>query len=422
MKDLTGKLRQLEIRFARAEPIVKAFLPEERRFERLHREAGELQKRWPDPAGRPPLFGALLGVKDIYHVDGFETHAGSKLPAGELGGVEAVSVTQLKNAGALIVGKTVTTEFAYFAPGPTRNPRNPDHTPGGSSSGSAAAVAACLCEIALGTQTIGSVNRPAAFCGVSGYKPSYDRISRAGIIPLSGSLDHAGLFAERLPLLERAAGILAGGWNPAGVVERPVLGVPTGPYLDRTEPEGLDQFRRGLAILEKAGFVVREIPALADFDLVYERHQRILAAEAARVHARWFARHADLYHEKTKDLILKGQAIDDRSLNEDLGAIPEFREGLTGLMEDRGIDAWITPSAPGPAPSGLESTGNPVMNLPWTQAGLPTLTIPCGVNDEGLPFGLQLVGGWFADEMLFARGILVEEAVLSYNQAQSTSI
>ncbi len=172
-------LDRVEALFAEREPEVRAFLPEEGRFDRLRREAAALEARWPDPERRPPLFGVLAGVKDIFHVDGFETGGGSRLPPEVLRGPEAASVTTLRAAGALILGKAVSTEFAYFAPGPTRNPWNPEHTPGGSSSGSAAAVGAGLAPLALGTQTIGSIIRPAAFCGAVGYKPSYERICAA---------------------------------------------------------------------------------------------------------------------------------------------------------------------------------------------------------------------------------------------------
>ncbi|HNQ95952.1 MAG TPA: amidase family protein, partial [Anaerolineales bacterium] len=163
---ITNYISQLQSLFDSREPEVLAFIPESNRFERLQKDAEELTKKFPDANNRPPLFGMTLGVKDIFHVNGFVTQAGSKLPSQDLQGNEATSVTKLKNAGALILGKTVTTEFAYFTPGPTCNPHNPSHTPGGSSSGSAAAVGAGLCDIALGTQTIGSVIRPAAFCGV----------------------------------------------------------------------------------------------------------------------------------------------------------------------------------------------------------------------------------------------------------------
>ncbi|HEY4590712.1 MAG TPA: amidase, partial [Thermoanaerobaculia bacterium] len=185
-------LEQLEARFAQREPSVRAFLLEPGRFKRLHREADEAFAAHPDPRSRGPLFGVPLGVKDVFHVDGLPTRAGSRLPPEELAGPEAGAVAQLRAKGALIAGKTFTTEFSYYAAGPTRNPHNPLHTPGGSSSGSAAAVAAGLCPAALGTQTIGSIIRPASYCGVVGFKPSFGRVSAEGLIPLSPSLDHVG--------------------------------------------------------------------------------------------------------------------------------------------------------------------------------------------------------------------------------------
>src|SRR5687768_9417567 len=169
---LLDYLAQLEARAAETDPAIEAMMPEPGRFERLQREAEALLARYPNPAERPALFGVPVGVKDILHVDGLVTRAGSKLPPEELQGPESAVVSALKQAGALILGKTVSTEFAYFGPGPTRNPHNPAHTPGGSSSGSAAAVGAGLAPLALGTQTIGSIIRPAAYCGVVGYKPS----------------------------------------------------------------------------------------------------------------------------------------------------------------------------------------------------------------------------------------------------------
>ena len=161
-------LDAVQARVEAREPSIQALLPEAGRFDRLRREARALADRYRDPSARPPLFGWLFGVKDIFHVDGWPTRAGSRLPESVLVGPEAESVARLKAAGALILGKTVTTEFAYFTPGPTRNPHNLEHTPGGSSSGSAAAVAAGYCPFALGTQTIGSIIRPAAFCGTIG--------------------------------------------------------------------------------------------------------------------------------------------------------------------------------------------------------------------------------------------------------------
>jgi Asp-tRNA(Asn)/Glu-tRNA(Gln) amidotransferase A subunit family amidase len=404
-----SELDQVEAQFEAREPSVLAFMPEAGRFDRLRREARALLERFPDAATRPPLFGVLVGVKDIFHVDGFPTTGGSRLPPTALAGAEAESVTLLKKAGTLILGKTVSTEFAYFAPGPTRNPHNPDHTPGGSSSGSAAAVGAGLCPLALGTQTIGSITRPAAFCGVVGYKPSYDRISRAGVIPLSPSLDHVGVFTAQVADAARAASVLCndwklegGSWRVESGGRRPVLGVPEGAYLDCATEEGFAHFRSVYERLALAGYEIKPIRAMNDYAEIRERHYLIVAAEAARVHAEWFARYGELYHPKTADLIRRGQSIVDAALAEALRGREKLRSELTALMDQHGIDLWIAPAAPGAAPRGLDSTGDPVMNLPWTHSGLPTLTLPSGVNAAGLPLGLQLAGRWYADEALLA--------------------
>src|SRR5215216_1966211 len=244
-------LAQIEARFMEREPSILAFLPEEDRFTRLNREADALVLNYPDLIKRPLLFGALVGVKDIFHVEGFNTQAGSRLPSDLLQGEEAKSVTRLKEAGALIFGKTVTTEFAYFSPGATRNPHNPEHTPGGSSSGSAAAVAAGFCHLALGTQTIGSIIRPASFCGVVGLKPNYDRISREGVIPLSPSLDHVGFFVPDVESAIDAARVLYRDWTePIEPEKKPRFAIPDGPYLQSVSPEGLAHFENVCKFLE----------------------------------------------------------------------------------------------------------------------------------------------------------------------------
>jgi Asp-tRNA(Asn)/Glu-tRNA(Gln) amidotransferase A subunit family amidase len=414
--DLLAYLRQLEDRFNEREPWVRAFLPEEGRFSRLRAEAKRLLELHPEPRHRPPLFGALVGVKDIFHVDGFPTSAGSQLPTGTLIGPEAESVKRLREAGALIVGKTVTTEFAYFAPGPTRNPHHPEHTPGGSSSGSAAAVAAGLCTMALGTQTIGSIVRPASFCGVVGYKPSYERVSRDGVIPLSPSLDHVGCFAWNVAGAELAASVLVSDWHSSSKALKPVLGVPKGPYLDKASPEALGHFLELQEIFREAGYRIKPVEILKDFEEISSRHQFILAAEAADVHAGWFGRYSHLYHDKTASLIQEGRKASKKALKSARLGRERLRGQLMAVMEDDGIDLWIAPGAPGAAPSGLDSTGDPIMNLPWTQAGLPALSLPSGLNAEGLPFGLQIVGRWQGDEDMFGWAWDLE-AVLDYEGA-----
>lgn len=409
---LPDYLAQLQAHFARREPQIRAFVPEEGRFDRLHREAQALERRYPQPEMRPPLYGAALGVKDIFHVSGLPTRAGSKLPESELQGGEAAVVTTLKKAGALVLGKTVTTEFAYFAPGPTRNPHNLAHTPGGSSSGSAAAVAAGLCPLALGTQTIGSVNRPAAFCGVVGFKPSYERISRDGVVPLSPSLDHVGLFTRDLFSMALAASLLLARWHPPEPprhAQNVALGIPSGPYLQRASAEGLAHFRTTCARLARAGFEIKDVPAMSDFEAIEARHTALMAAEAARVHEEWFAKFDHLYHPKTAALLTRGAMISAEEVAAAREGRARLRRELMDLMDSQGLAGWIAPAAPGTAPRGLDSTGDPVMNLPWTHSGLPSLTLPSGFDREGLPFGLQLVGPWMSDERLLALGAAVAD-------------
>ncbi len=421
-------LSQMEENFLTREPQVLAFVPEEGRFERLRREAAELEQRFPEPLSRPSLYGVPIGVKDIFHVDGFVTRAGSQLPPKELQGPEAASVTTLRRAGALVFGKSVTTEFAYFGPGPTRNPHNGNHTPGGSSSGSAAGVGAGFCPLAFGTQTIGSITRPAAFCGVVGFKPSYERISRAGVIPLSPSLDHIGIFVSQMAGVALVTGLLCRDWNaelsPSTTLTqprldggtsdaKPVLGVPEGPYLQRASTAGLAQFEQDTARLAQAGYEIRHVEAFTDFDEIYRRHNNTVAAEAARVHTGWYEQYHELYHSKTAELIERGKSIDDESLAKALAGRRELSTAISALMDADGIDLWISPSATGTAPAGLDSTGDPVMNLPWTHCGHPTLGLPTGPDKNGLPYGLQLAARSHKDEQLIVWGTQIEAVLVS---------
>ena len=399
---LTDSLRQVEARIAASEPSIEALVPEPGRFDRLRQEAEALLARYPDAEDRPPLFGVPVGVKDILHVEGFVTRAGSKLPPEELQGAESAAVTALKQAGALILGKTVSTEFAYFGPGPTRNPRNLGHTPGGSSSGSAAAVAAGFVPLALGTQTVGSIIRPAAFCGVVGYKPSHERVSREGVIPLSPSLDHVGTFTADVPGARLAASVLCAGWRPAAPARQPVLGIPDGPFLTYASEAALANFHDTVRMLASAGHTVVSVDVMPDFQEIGARHNLIVAAEAAQVHAPWFDRYRERYHPKTIDLVERGRKISGEALAAALLGRRQLRHELTHQMNVHGIDLWLSPAAPGPAPQGLESTGDPVMNFPWTHSGLPAVTVPSGVAAGGLPLGLQLTARWQADELLLA--------------------
>jgi Asp-tRNA(Asn)/Glu-tRNA(Gln) amidotransferase A subunit family amidase len=404
--DASGLLEYLDLveaRFGRFEPSIHSCMPEPGRFARLRAEAESLERRHAGAAPCPPLFGSLVGLKDIFRADGFPTQAGSRLPVEAFAGPEAECVSRLKNAGALVLGKTVTTEFALFSPGPTRNPHNPEHTPGGSSSGSAAAVAAGFCQLALGTQTIGSTIRPASFCGVVGFKPTYDRVSRAGVIPLAPSLDHVGILALDLKAARQAALILFESWKePTALPRRPRLGVPAGPYLQAASHEGLAFFATACRRLQDAGYEIEYVPLMSDFDEIRARNDLILCAEAAIAHADWFAEHGDLYSERFADVVRRGRSVAPPQLEGALAARDEFRAELEQAFVDNGVDLWICPATVGPAPKGLASTGDPVMNLPWSQAGLPAVGLPVGKSSAGLPMGLQVVGAWNADESLLA--------------------
>ncbi|MBC7813294.1 MAG: amidase [Burkholderiales bacterium] len=376
---------------------IQSFLPEAERRARLKREAEALAARYPTPEGRPPLYGMLIGVKDIYRVDGFPTKAGSALPPELFAGKEAACVRKLRDAGALVLGKTVSTEFAYFEPGPTRNPHNPAHTPGGSSSGSAAAAAAGLSSLTIGSQTIASVIRPASFCGVVGFKSSYGRIDPAGVIHVAQSLDHVGLFTQDVQGMKLAASILCKRWRAVKVKSMPTLGVPDGPYLAQAAPAALQAFEAHINRLEGAGYTVDRVSLFDDIAEIKAAHLALMAGEAAQVHRDWFAQHEALYRPRTKELIRTGQGISAETMEKSRANQTLLRQLLESVMEVAGIDLWIAPAASGPAPAGIASTGDPAMSFPWTNAGLPNIALPAG-KIGGLPFGLQLAGAFNQDE------------------------
>ena len=352
-----------------------------------------------------------MGVKDIFRVDGFPTRCGSELPPELFKGPESTCVSRLKQAGALIVGKTVTTEFAYYEPGATANPHNLAHTPGGSSSGSACGVAAGFFPIALGTQTIGSVIRPAAYCGIVGFKPSFGRIATDGVIPFSTSADHVGLLLADLSLIGPAMVVLDDHWKTSEsdqTSKMPLLGVPDGPYLEQATERGRAVFEQALQRLSDAGYPFRRLNPFDDLEAVNRTHRSMIAAEFARVHAGWFEDCRELYRDKTIALIETGLQVGDVELKQSRSSRLELRKVLEHHMDSEGIELWVCPSALDSAPRGLESTGDPAMNLPWTHAGLPAISLPAGVDDIHLPHGLQCVGRFKRDERLVAAAALIQ--------------
>jgi len=391
-------LGRVQQRVEAVDSEIRALVAEPDRWHRVRAETRVLKESHPTLHERPALYGVPVGVKDIFHVEGLPTRAGSQLPPDVLAGPPAETVRKLTDAGALVLGKTVTAEFAYLDPGPTRNPHNTAHTPGGSSSGSAAAVAAGLVPLALGTQTIGSVNRPAAFCGVVGVKPTYGRISTVGVVPVAPSVDTVGYFTQDTAGAQLAAQVVYDQWRGAEAPALHRIIAVNGPYLGQCGSIARAAFEKHLATLEAAGYTIDRLVVHPAIESINEQHHRIVAAETALSHRTWFPEFGDRYAQATADLIQRGQTVSVGALAEARAGQSEYRAMVETLLETHRAGLIVSPAAPGPAPVGIDSTGDPVMNLPWSYAGLPTVTLPAGRTDGGLPVGLQCTGPFGADE------------------------
>ncbi len=371
---------------------------------------GEDVRNWsrtiaPATAPLPRLAGLTVGVKDIFHTNNYMTQAGTRVPAYMLMGQEASVVSRLRMAGAQVAGKTVTTEFAYFEPGPTTNPWHPEYTPGGSSSGSAAGVAAGLFDVGLGTQTVGSVIRPAAFCGIPGYKPSLGRIARDGLLLFSDTVDHVGLLTRDWSAMLTVAAEVVDSWRPGShIPQRPVFGLIEDEYLEQAAPAMIGHVRAWSQRLAQTGFEIRPVTIFDDFAALVERHQDLIAYEFSVRHKIWFKYCEKYYRPRTADLIRKGQQIPQHRWQECRRSCQALREQIRSAMREAQVDVLISPAAVATATHGLEYTGDPVMNLPWTHAGLPVTTMPMGLAEDDcgvmLPAGVQLTAGMGKDEML----------------------
>jgi len=346
-------------------------------------------------AFRGPLHGIPLGVKDIVDVAGWPTRAGSPIweeraPAGK----DSPVVAALREAGAILLGKTVTVEFACFDPSLTRNPWNLDHSPGGSSSGSAAAVALGMCLGAVGTQTGGSLIRPASFCGISTCKPTYGTVSSRGIVPVSYHLDHAGPMARTVDDLAR---MLAPMTKPPSEpislendTEPPKLGFVSQFFMDRADREVREAAEATIEGLAEAGAEIEKVRFAQGFTRVQKMHRRIMAVDAAAYHRPQFAKHRKRYGPLITELIDEGLTISGVDYAEALAWQRKYAHRVEKLL--RGVDALVMPATDTTAPLIEEgSTGTPKFQAPWSCAGLPVVSIPCGLVD-GLPVALQLVG------------------------------
>ncbi len=394
--------------------LVRAVVPEPGRRERLLRDATDLEGRYPEPEGRPPLYGALLGIKDIIAADGFPTRAGSALPPEVLAMPAATAVRRMRAAGALILGKTVTTEFAAREPGATTNPHQRAHTPGGSSSGSAAGVAAGLFHTSFGTQTVGSVIRPAAFCGVVGLKPSHERIPRDGVLTYSDSVDHVGLFTADAAGMRLAAAAACSDWTAALELEEgamPRIGVTDGAYLEQADDEARGALEGAVARLEGAGATVVRLQVLDDIKAINDRHNTLVAADFAEAHHERFEAWGQLYRPFSAAHVEEGRAVSAEAVAKGRESRFELRSRLDGLFEEHRLDLLLSVPATGAAPVGLSWTGDASMNLPWTHSGLPAVTLPAGETANGLPLGVQLAAPFGRDEVLLAWAERLEAVV-----------
>jgi len=346
-------------------------------------------------SARPgPLCGIPLGIKDIVDVEGLPTRAGSLLRAGVPARRDAPLVARLRRAGAIILGKTVTTEFAYVDPPPTRNPWDPalGHTPGGSSSGSAVAVALGMCLGAVGTQTGGSLIRPASYCGVAALKPTFGRIDLDGVVPVAHHLDHAGVIARSARDLELLIRVLADlGEEPrAQPTPPPRLGVLEDFFLSRADEAIRSVTRAALARLGDCGATIRAVELPPGFDELDECHRRIMAVEAAAVHRGPFREHRAGYGPKLAALLDEGLSTLAVDYAAALAHQREFCRRVDPWLGP--LDAMVMPATETTAPATLETTGPADFQRPWSYAGVPAVTIPCGLAADGMPAGLQLVG------------------------------
>ena len=359
-----------------------------------------------------PLHGVPIGIKDIIDTSDMPCECGSVLRAGRLPVDDAAVVARLRAAGAVIMGKTATTEFATYAPAKTRNPHDREHTPGGSSSGSAAAVAAGMVPLALGTQTNGSVIRPAAFCGTYGFKPTHGLIPRTGILALSRALDHVGVFARNLEDVALACEPLAG-FDPGDPDTRPratipfrelaaaepplppLLGFVKTPLWDRVSPDAREAFGELVGALG-ARVVELELPqsSLAALDL----DRTIMEAEMAANLIIEYERGRERLSAPLRGQLERGRAIAAFDYQKALSSIARLNEGFEEIFER--CDVLLSPAAPGTAPQGLDSTGDPAFCTLWTLCGMPSLSMPLMTGADGLPLGVQVVGPRGSDARL----------------------
>lgn len=366
----------------------------------------------PVTGAAPPLRGIPVAVKDIFATTDMPTGWGMSMYSDRYLTSDATVVQRLRRAGAIILGKTVTTELATAAAGPTRNPRNLAHTPGGSSSGSAAAVAAGMVPLAIGSQTMGSVLRPATYCGIFGFKPSFGLIPRTGMMPVCRDLDHVGVFSRYLEDIHRLVQVLAGpdGHDPDCVAfpfaadvgtqgGMPSLALVRGPYWSQLEPEAAERLEVVAAALAQAGCTVQEVTLPDSFMPAWDYVQTLCACGLTANHGD-LERYPDACSATLQGWFRRGRQADPLAYAQGRAIAGDYHRLLGQIFKTHA--AILTPVTTGVAPAGLENTGSPIFCSLWTLCGLPALNLPVGVNAQGLPLGCQLVGAKGRDGELLA--------------------
>jgi Asp-tRNA(Asn)/Glu-tRNA(Gln) amidotransferase A subunit family amidase len=373
-----------------------------RAWEYLDPEAALAQARARDRSStRGPLHGVPVGIKDLIDTSDMPTSYGSPIYAGYQPAWDAASVALLRVAGAVILGKTVTTEFAMFTPGKTANPHNVAHTPGGSSSGSAAAVADMMVPLALGTQTAGSIIRPASFCGVVGYKPTHGQFSVAGIKALSQTLDTLGGFARSVADFALLRAVLVGGPVQLPELERaPRIGLCRTPQWSLASTDTREVLEIAGQQLGAAGAEVRQVTLPPAFENLVAAQETIQIFEGARCCAYELTVHRDRLSAKLLELLAPAEGLTYAAYAEALTLAATCRRQLDAIFTDH--DALLVPSAPGEAPAGLEATGDPIFNRMWTLLHTPAVTLPSHTGSHGLPVGVQVIGPLGMDDRLLA--------------------
>ena len=405
MESLLGRIRRLE-------PSLKAWvtLDEEAALEAAKSSERELKKSGP----RGPLHGIPIGVKDIYYTKGVVTTACAPQYAEFVPDYDATSVARLKEAGAIVLGKSVTTQFAATDPSPTVNPWDPAHTPGGSSSGSVVAVASRMCPAALGSQTVGSTLRPAAYNGIVGFKPTYGRISRYGIISLAWSLDTVGILVRSVADAALLLGIMAGhDTNDPSSSGRPVeeypealddeqgpprIGVVREFFYEHAHMEVQRHTDGVVDRLRRAGAAVQEVRLPDSFHTHEAARSVVFSVEASAFHQGMFTNDPEAYGPLLRRVIETGALIPGVHYVQAQRVRRRFRADIEALLAD--VDVLLTPATISSAPRDRTTTGDPLFQGSWTSCGLPTIAIPSGVDDSGMPLGVQLVGAPFAEARL----------------------